>query len=256
MIANYHTHTPLCRHADGELADFVDNAIARGLKIFGFSDHAPHWFPGNYYSHMRMYPQQFPEYCQQVRQLSRDYQGQIQIPLGLEVEYYPQLFPRLLQEARDQGIEYFLLGQHWIGNEENEPYCGAPHNDESILARYCAQLADGMQTGLFSYIAHPDLIHYLGDPKIYEKHIRWLCREANANNIPLELNFLGMLTQRHYPNEQFWKIAAEENCTVVFGLDAHTPEEVTEIQVERSAQRFAQNFGLNIVETVHLRSIG
>ena len=39
MIANYHTHTVLCRHAKGDIHEYVDTAIQNGLKILGFSDH-------------------------------------------------------------------------------------------------------------------------------------------------------------------------------------------------------------------------
>ena len=38
MIANYHTHTWRCRHADGTEREYVERAIEGGLKILGFSD--------------------------------------------------------------------------------------------------------------------------------------------------------------------------------------------------------------------------
>lgn len=255
MIANYHAHTPLCNHASGELSEYVDSALERGLQIFGFSDHAPQWYPDNYRSRIRMLPQELKDYCRDVRQVAGEYAEKIRIPLGLEAEFYPDLFPRLLEEAQDAGIEYFLLGQHWIGNELGEPYVGHPHNDETILKHYCTQIADALQTGLFTYIAHPDLVNYKGDPKIYDRHIRWLCREANATDTPLELNFLGMMADKHYPREAFWRIAGEEGCRVVFGIDAHDPEQILDTQVERSAQRLANRFGLKVLDTVPLRKI-
>ena len=33
MIANYHTHTWRCRHADGTEREYVEKAINAGLKI-------------------------------------------------------------------------------------------------------------------------------------------------------------------------------------------------------------------------------
>ena len=41
MIANYHTHTWRCRHADGTEREYVETAIEAGFKILGFSDHTP-----------------------------------------------------------------------------------------------------------------------------------------------------------------------------------------------------------------------
>ena len=41
MFANYHTHTARCRHAAGADREYVRSAIDSGVKILGFSDHAP-----------------------------------------------------------------------------------------------------------------------------------------------------------------------------------------------------------------------
>ena len=38
MIANYHTHTTRCNHAYGTEREYVENAVSRGLKIFGFAE--------------------------------------------------------------------------------------------------------------------------------------------------------------------------------------------------------------------------
>ena len=63
MIANYHSHTTRCNHAKGTEEEFVRCALERGLKIFGFSDHTPQYFSGDYYSFMRMRPEQLEDYC-------------------------------------------------------------------------------------------------------------------------------------------------------------------------------------------------
>ncbi len=86
MIANYHTHTTRCRHAVGAEEDYVKNAIKRGLDILGFSDHTPQYFPGDYYSRMRMFPEELTDYCDTVRKLRQDYAGHLQIHLGAEAE--------------------------------------------------------------------------------------------------------------------------------------------------------------------------
>ncbi len=255
MIANYHTHTPRCRHAWGQETEYIDNAIARGLKIFGFSDHTPQWFEGSYYSHMRMYPDQLDEYCTAIRDLQSQYADRISIPLGLEVEYYPAIFDELMLRLQDKGIEYLILGQHWIGNEMNEPYSGAPTEDEKILQRYCDQAIAAMETGLFSCLAHPDLIHYIGERKIYDRHMRRLCKAALDTDTPVEINFYGIGQNRHYPAKLFWELAAEEGCKVVLGMDAHCPENVSDPAQEAIAMDLVQHYGLKLLETIPLRSV-
>lgn len=255
MIANYHTHTPRCRHARGAEIEYVENAIARGLKIFGFSDHTPQFFPGDYYSTMRMFPEQLPEYCAVVKNLQQQFKSQLEIPLGVEAEYYPLTWKALIPRLQDAGIEYMILGQHWVGNEFDAPYSGTPTEEVSHLIRYCDQVIEAMQTGKFTYCAHPDIVRYVGDPKIYAQHMRRICRASKETNTPLELNFLGVAAHRHYPNPLFWQLAGEEGCDVVFGIDAHSPQEVLNQWPEMIATSMAEEFGLNLLQTVPLKRI-
>lgn len=256
MIANYHTHSPRCRHAQGTEEEYVQAALKSGLKILGFSDHTPYWFRDGYYSHMRMFPEQLEEYCASVLRMRQHYGNRLQIHLGMEVEFYPDFFDELLHRLRDQGIEYFLLGQHWVGNEMGEPYCGRATGDETLLERYCCQVMHAMNTGVFTYLAHPDLIHYVGEEAVYKRHIRQLCREANSCGIPLEINLLGLGEGRHYPHPWFWQVAAEENCKCVIGCDAHTPEAIAQMTALNRAMDMVSDYGLTLLETVDLRSIG
>lgn len=255
MIANYHTHTWRCNHASGAEERYVEAALSRGLKTLGFSDHTPYFFPGDYYSGFRMRPEQLPDYCRTVLELRNMYAGRIEIPLGLELEYYPDLLPRLLPVLRDHGIEYLLLGQHFIGNEIDEHYSGLPTADEEILRRYCHQTMDAMNTGLFSYFAHPDLLFFTGSETAYRRNMTELAREAKSCGIPLEMNLLGIREGRNYPNPMFWEIAAEEGCSVILGCDAHAPEHLLEEKAEPKARELLSCFGVIPVEQITLRRI-
>ncbi len=255
MIANYHTHTWRCNHAAGREEDYIRTAIECKFEILGFSDHTPQFFPGEYYSYFRMRPEQLKDYCDTVRLLQKKYADQIQIPLGLEVEYYPELFPDLLPVLQDAGIEYMLLGQHFVGNEINEHYSGKATADESILSRYCNQAMDAMQMGLFTYFAHPDLLHFKGEDRIYVQHMRRLCQEAKSCGIPLELNMLGKWSGRHYPNTLFWRIAAEENCDVILGCDAHGADHLQKTVTEQQLLEMIRLLDLHLLNLVPLRAI-
>lgn len=255
MIANYHTHTWRCNHATGREECYVQNAVEQKFQILGFSDHTPYSFPDGYYSGFRMRMDQLQDYCDLVRLLQKKYAGQIEIPLGVELEYYPAFFPQLLPILQDAGIEYMLLGQHFVGNEMGEHYSGRATGEESILKRYCAQAMDAMQTGLFTYLAHPDLIHFKGEKQTYLRHMRRLCAEAKNCGIPLEINMLGKWSGRNYPNPIFWELAAEEGCDVILGCDAHAPEHLLREDTERELLEMVRCFGLNLLETVPLRRI-
>lgn len=225
MIKNYHTHTTRCGHAKGTEKEYVEAAIKSGIKVLGFADHTPYPFPEGYSNNIRMRMDELEDYVTTILSLKKEYQNDIEIHLGLEVEYFPQFFSKLVHFVSDYPIEYFLLAQHFLGNSKvGEPYAGTASDDPKLLTHYCNQVIEAMATNCFTYLAHPDLIHFTGDPIIYEKEIRRLCKSAKNLNIPLEINFLGLSENRHYPRESFWKIVGEENCDVVFGLDAHHPK--------------------------------
>ncbi|MBQ8683615.1 MAG: histidinol-phosphatase [Clostridia bacterium] len=255
MLANYHTHTARCHHATGTEEEYVRSAIRAGLQVLGFSDHSPYFFPDGYYSPFRMRACELPDYVNTVRGLRDAYRGQIDIHVGLEVEYYPALFPRLLDFLRAYEIEYLLLGQHFPGEEINMWGSGARTEEESRLRQYCHSVMEAYQTGLFTYHAHPDMMYFVGDDKVYTKYMRQLCREAKACGIPLEINLLGVRDNRHYPTRRFWEIAAEEGCPVVLGYDAHEPEAFANTKQVAAAKALVGELGLALLETVPLRKI-
>ena len=255
MIANYHTHTARCNHAVGEDEEYVRSALEGGLKLLGFSDHTPLHFPGTYYSHSRMRPHLMPDYVESVRSLQRKYAGQIQIPLGVEAEYYPGLWQDMLAMLRHHGVEYMLLGQHWNGDEEGYAPNKRPSDDIDRLKQYVHQVCTAMDTGLFSYFAHPDYIQFTGDIGVYRQHMRTICQVAKQTNTPLEINLNGLHAKQHYPTPLFWELAAEQGCSVVIGSDAHDPMQVVNSDYEATAMDLVDRFGLHLLPTIELRSI-
>lgn len=253
MKANYHSHTPRCNHAVGAERDYVLRAIEGGFSVLGFSDHTPYPFDGvDYHSGVRMGLDELPNYAETVRSLKAQYADTIEIHLGVEAEFYPRFFDRLVSELRGCGVEYMILGQHFLNNEFDGIYSGKASCDSSFLDRYCAQSIEAMQTGLYTYFAHPDLVNFQGSEEEYDRQIRRLCRSARDCGIPMEINLLGLRDNRHYPNRIFWQIAGEEGVTVVLGSDAHTPKDVWDPESEARAMELVRENSLNLVPTVSL----
>jgi len=257
MIANYHTHTFRCGHAEGHEREYAARAAEAGLSTLGFADHTPYDFfdAGSRNRPMRMTPEELPEYADSVRRLKEEYAGRMEIRLGLEAEYYPRCFPRLLELVRGEGVEYLLLGQHFLNNEVDGAYAGMPTTDEKALDAYVSQSVEAMETGLFTYFAHPDLFRFTGDDGTYEKAMARLCRAARETETPLEINLLGLREGRHYPDMRFWRIAAREGCRAVLGSDAHRPQWVTDPAGEEKALRMAERLGLEVLTRVPLRRL-
>lgn len=255
MIANYHTHTPRCKHASGTEEAFVRCAMDAGLQILGFSDHTPYPFPNGYVSTFRMPVEQLQDYADSVRAVQKQYSGQIEIHLGVEAEYYPKYFPEMVQLLRDNGVEYMILGQHLLGNEVDLRAAGYLDGDRRKLEAYCDQAIEAMYTGLFTYFAHPDLFHFPEDKQFYQAQMRRICKAAKGCNMPLELNLLGLHVGRHYPNPDFFEVVAQEGCQVILGKDAHQPEFLLNQEIEQRGLAILHSFGLEPLQTVPLRHI-
>ena len=253
MYDNYHTHTPRCNHASGEEEEYVLSAIESGMRKLGFSDHCPYIFKtAGYYSTYRMRPELFEGYCKEVLRLKEEYKDRINIHLGLEAEYYPELFDSFLDFIKEQPIEYLILGQHFLGNEVMEHYNGEATDDVRLLERYVKQTIEALDTGRFTYLCHPDLFYFTGSDRDYEKWMRKLCQAARERDIPLEINQLGIMTNRNYPNSLFWKIAGEEGCKGIIGSDAHSPKDVYRADIEAVSRKIAGDNGIELIEGLAL----
>lgn len=248
MVYNYHTHTHRCGHADGVEEDYIKTAIAGGIKYMGFSDHIPLKFKDGTESAYRVPTSEGKEYCDVIKAFREKYKGKIDIMVGFEAEYYPELFDEMLQSAIEYGAEYLILGQHFLAPENT----GVSANvimteDVGALKKYVSYVISAMDKNVFSYIAHPDFFNFGGDVGIYQEEMRKLCIAARERNVPLEMNFLGIRDNRHYPNPYFWQVAGEEKSPVIFGLDAHTAESAFDGDSLVKAKEMVEKYDLNYV---------
>lgn len=224
MLENYHTHTKRCKHAVGEDREYVEAAIEGGIKILGFSDHCPWIYPDGSESGIRMSPSEVDEYVSSLESLRKEYKDDIEIRIGFESEYIPELMEAQDQFLADYPIDYMLLGQHFLGPETNGGiYMGADIHEVETLISYVDTVIEGMGTGRYRYVAHPDLVHYVGPDDIYCREMRRLCEYLKSIDSPVEINMLGAVQGRHYPDRRFFEIAREVGNRGIIGVDAHEP---------------------------------
>lgn len=250
MLFNYHTHTKLCGHARGENREYVEAAIARGLKTLGFADHAPYLFPTKALCEkprhsMRL--DQLHSYVDSVRTLAKEYKDDIRILCGFELEYYPDYHEEEMAFLRSVSPDYLLLGQHYIGNEANGRHIYGS-TDETVLVAYATQAIAGLSTGDFLYLAHPDMPGWNFHKEVAEREYRRICEFAKKKNIPLEINLYGLSDKRCYPSRAFFEIAAQVGNEVVLGVDAHNPKLLLDDNTEEKALQMVNELGLKLVE--------
>ncbi|MBE6694387.1 MAG: PHP domain-containing protein [Ruminococcaceae bacterium] len=256
MIANYHTHTRRCNHATGEDREYVEAAIAAGFKTLGFSDHSPYFYSEHpdYVAGYKMRPEEAAGYFDSVRALREEYKNDIDIHLGVEMEYYPKDFDKTYDFVLSLGCEYFILGQHFLTDEviERRRPSSFGTDDVERMETYIRVCTEAMQTGKFIYMAHPDVLHFVGDADYYADAARRLCEAAKACGMPIELNLLGIREGRYYPNPAFWRVAGEVGGDVIIGVDAHTPDSFLDSAQYKKANEYVEKFGLNVIRTLNI----
>ncbi|MBR3927872.1 MAG: histidinol-phosphatase [Clostridia bacterium] len=248
LTYNLHTHTTRCLHASGEDREYVESAIKGGVKTLGFSDHSPYVFKDGYYSGFRMKPDELEGYVKSVLDMKTEFKNDIEIFLGLEAEYYPEFFDAFLELIRPYPIDYLICGQHFTKNEMGDAKAsGWKTSEKDVLFEYAHQVTQAMQTGRFTYLAHPDLIKYREGDESENEAWRIICENAKKHNVPLEINLLGIRDHRHYPYAGFWKIAGEIQTPVTIGADAHSPDAVCDNASFETAMLIVKKYGLKYI---------
>ena len=255
---NYHTHTSRCGHASGKDEEYVVNAIVNGFKVLGFSDHVMikwHRQPSIRGNYMKL-----GGYIKSINRLKKKYKNQIEIHLGFECEYMPQLVKYYKWLLNKKKVEYLILGQHCYLDKKGkfQWYLGTDNRNKRIEL-YVHDLIEGMKSGLFKYVCHPDFFIRLFkeyDP-IIEKFARMICKASLEYDIPLELNLSGIRNAHlrennfHFPSPYFWNIVGEMGAKVVMGVDAHNPRDFKESNYKYGFDMI-KRFQLNFIEDFKL----
>ncbi len=239
MLTDYHTHTPLCHHAEGEPEAYVQAAISKGLREYGISDHAP--VSEAFFDDWRMAYDELPKYLDWIERAKAEAKAaagnQIKIRSGLECDWLPQCESWIEKLDRYHDWDYLIGSVHYIADQwdfDNPKWLGrwAEGDVESFWTLYWSRYLEMVQSGLFDIHGHPDLIKKFGYfPK---KDLRYYYEpviEALANRTGkacIELNTAGLRKQckAYYPDDQFLKMAADAQVKITLTSDAHHPNEV------------------------------
>lgn len=264
IISNYHTHNYLCGHAVGTACDYVKEAVEHGLETLGISDHcvpceyagpyvAPR-VPSGYFGSPYITPQTLQTlYLPQIAEAKAKYGDKIRILTAVEIEYFPgndDYYRDLLKS-----LDYLVLGQHEFydaaGERHDSFYDGS--TEKNILA-YCDSVVDGLKTGMFAVLAHPDVILYRR-PQITErvkKAFDKMIHAAVKHGVAVELNANGIRSHAfRYPTDLVVELCKKYNAPVVVSSDCHVPQYLCD-EYMKALYAYAVKNKLNVVNTIKL----
>jgi len=233
---NLHTHTYRCRHASGDIPELIEVAKENGYTTLGISEHTV--LSDEKWPDMRLGKDDVDEYfsCIEKNRLKEEakFDG-IKLLAGLECEPLEEYFS-FYKEIKDKyKVDFLLMANHFFLYEGR--YITAFDDRFDIQRKikvYAEHIIKGMESGLFYYLAHPDIFMTTKErwDSYSESVMKDLMQAAKQYNMPMEINLNGFkkgkvrrgLNLRYmYPFEEFWELAAKEGIDVVIGVDAHTP---------------------------------
>ena len=256
-MKNYHSHTYRCGHAWGTDEEFIEAAIDAGFTTLGISEHSPWPFTDGYHdidTRQRITVEALDAYLADMQALKEKYKDRIDIKVGLECEYFPRYFD-WLRSVKDK-LDYLLLGVHCSEHDEHLTHYYARHNTPEQMAEYLRCVLAGMESGLFAYLAHPELC--FADYPVYDdmckEVVHSICTRAKQLDMPLEYNLYGIDKQFRnrqkglgYPCRLFWEEAAKYGCRAIIGVDAHRPEHYNR-QRFLDAREYLTSIGIQLTE--------
>jgi histidinol-phosphatase (PHP family) len=232
LPADYHMHTPLCRHAVGEPVDYARRAVEIGLTEIGFSDHSPMRRDNS--DNWRMNFSQLDEYVTKVRKAQRDF-PQLTIRLALEVDFIPGHEDWIRELAALHPWDYFIGSVHYVSDswaiDDPQKLSEWKNRDAlEVWTTYFERLTKAAESKLFEIIGHADLPKKFGHKPtqdcapLYEKFLD----AAKKSGGTIELNTAGLRKdcKEIYPSHEILQLAFQKGVPITFGSDAHAPEEV------------------------------
>jgi len=232
---DYHIHTRYCRHATGSLAEYARAGLARGLDEICFTPHVPFpiYRPGFFGGRLRMDPEEFPRYLEELEEARRAVPG-ITILSGIEADYVQGTEEYMSKFLSAWDFDFVLMSVHfvraWPGDQWVYDLSADRRPLERIYDDYLEAVREGIETGLFDCVAHFDLIKQEGHPLIRThqgqiERIIGLCRDRGMS---AEVNVSGSrkAISEPYPSWPIVRLMVQEGLPLVPGTDAHEPSHV------------------------------
>jgi len=243
--SNYHSHCTFC---DGRssMEEFVKFAIAKGVKKYGFSSHAP--LPFNTFWNMKI--DDFAEYQAEFKRLKEKYSPEIELYIGLELDYINNFFEIGHDLYSTDHLDYLIGSVHYMDRLPNgEFYCVDGNFDDFnaglqllfdgnirlAVERYFEISSLMVEKGGFDIVGHFDKISLNASnctgfditDSWYKNLVGEVLQKIKAKELILEINTKSLAGKgMTYPDFQFFPLINELQIPIHVNSDCHYPTNV------------------------------
>ncbi len=223
MRVDYHIHAL----AHGEytydqewLQEFLDRAHHLGIQEIGFSEHDE-------------YRDRIDIKLLNKWQTGRPYN--MDIKLGLEVDYIPGREEEIRDIIRQNEYDYIIGSVHYLnGWGFDHPDYRDRYNEfdiDDIYGQYTSLLIKLVQSNCFDVVGHIDLIKIWGHrprKRTSRYYFEPVLKAIQKSGMAVEINSAGLRkpVEEIYPAANLIEMMFAYNIPIVFGSDAHSPEQL------------------------------
>ncbi len=227
-------HTPLCGHAVGAPLEYALTALDRGIDLITITCHIPMEWEAFGQAGIRMPLSELDRYIALVADTAKKAEAfGVEVLCGIEAEVFPDLAH---MESMDAVLAWhdwdFVLGSlHaqcqsyliWLKTNQVK-------TDAGKIDCYFRHLIDGVQSGRYDSMSHPDVIRTYGvvdafDPRAHEVVIREFLQTLVESDVCMEVNTSGLNKGDFevHPDPLIMDWAVEAGVKLTIGSDSHHP---------------------------------
>ncbi len=234
MLIDYHTHHYRCGHADGQMVEYIEAAIAANVAEIGLSDHSPIYHFGDDphpLPRTAMHQHDLPNYVADMVNLQQQFAKRITVRLGVESDYVLGWDAHYRTLWRQYPLDYVIGSVHWLGQWSIfNPQVPLGRTPDDIYAEYLHTTQAAARSGAYDIIGHLDCIKTAGHlptrrlTPLLEETVQVLA----ACDVAIELNTSGWRKPiaECYPRPELLACCHHYGVPVTLGSDAHRPQDV------------------------------
>lgn len=238
MKFDLHTHHYRCGHAEGEIRDYIEAAIAAGLTAIGISDHSPYFGSSLEQEQplIAMGKSEFPIYVAEILKLKEEYAGKIDVLLGIESDFFPEVAELYRAEYAKYPFDYIIGSIHQVNGVSifNRKRWKKLNGAQKIADKehYYELIQQSARSGMFQILGHIDAMkgNYPPFSALKTNAADKALRVIGEYKLAIEINTSGKTKDcgGWYPADDILERALFHGIDVTFGSDAHKPGRVGE----------------------------
>lgn len=254
QLSNYHSHCTFC---DGRSnpESFIKFAISQGFRAYGFSSHSPLPFE----TFWNMPKDDMPEYLMEIERLKEKYREEIEIYVGLEIDFLNETYNASIPFFSQLPLDYRIGSIHFLPialplEERNMVCIDGSYRDfqksvdtyyqgeiRLLVAHYFQSIQKMVEIGGFDIVGHMDKIYMNGhrcsdfvfEADWYQKPFNDSLQLIAEKELMMEINTKNLLKRKQtYPHTDYLHRLLELNIPVMVNSDCHYPDLVNDGRAE------------------------